>query len=389
MISNQIMADDIRQDDIAGLVDAVKRGSVDRDALVDLLPEKNPIYAGRGTNETIRMRGYILAAFERVGLPDAALVYVLEALESGHNAYLIGGAAKAVRGMENPTSEVMPYLFKAIRNIRLKDDALNYDSFKPQWNSLNYTTALQEIFLTFGWLGDKAESALPELQTLYANTTDFSANTRATIQQAIDTIRASEQEEHCCCCHTPKPQATIAVQSIEIAQHAGTLGEIEMQDQDGYEFNYGDFFGQTPTIVVFFYTRCNNPNKCSLSISKLAKLQQSIRQAGLEGKVKTAAVTYDPEYDLPTRLKMYGENRGYVFTPHDRFLRTRSGFDKLADYFQLGVNFNQAIVNQHRIELFVLDARGEIGADFVRLQWENDQVLQQAQALIRKESVHP
>jgi protein SCO1/2 len=62
--------------------------------------------------------------------------------------------------------------------------------------------------------------------------------------------------------------------------------------------------------VVFFYTRCDNPNKCSLTVTKLARLQKSIVEEQLEGLLRTAAITYDPAYDLPPRLKAYGDNRG-------------------------------------------------------------------------------
>lgn len=364
------------------LVDAVKRGSAPRDSLAELLAEQNPVYAGMGTNETIRIRGYILAAFEQVGLPEASIPYVLEALESGHSAYLVGAAAKAVRGMEHPTGEVVPYLLKAIRNLRYKDDALNFDSFRPQWITLNYTTALQELFRTFAWLGGNAGSALAELQALAANPTNFSATTRAALHAAIDTIGSTGPEEHGCGCHSSLTQAAIGLDSVQVQRHVDTPRDVELQDQDGSRFTYAEFMNGAPTVVVFFYTRCNNPNKCSLSISKLAQLQKCIREQGLEGRIKTAAVTYDPDYDLAERLKDYGQNRGYVFTPNDRFLRTPRGFDTLAQYFQLGVNFNRAIVNQHRIELFVLNARGDIAEGFVRLQWENDKVLEQAKTLL-------
>jgi protein SCO1/2 len=55
---------------------------------------------------------------------------------------------------------------------------------------------------------------------------------------------------------------------------------------------------------------------------------------------------------------------------------------ELQDYFGLGVNFNGTIVNQHRIELFVLDPRGRIAKTFARLQWDVREVLDAAKALL-------
>jgi Uncharacterized protein SCO1/SenC/PrrC, involved in biogenesis of respiratory and photosynthetic systems len=107
-----------------------------------------------------------------------------------------------------------------------------------------------------------------------------------------------------------------------------------------------------------------------------------IREEGLNGQLKTSAITYDPEYDLPARLKAYGLNRGVVFSEDDRFFRTLDGLKELQDYFGLGVNFNGSIVNQHRIELFVLDSEGRIAKTFARLQWDAREVLDSAKALL-------
>ena len=59
-----------------------------------------------------------------------------------------------------------------------------------------------------------------------------------------------------------------------------------------------------------------------------------------------------------------------------------TGFRELRDHFQLGVNFTGSTVNRHIIELFVLDSRGEIAIAFTRLQWDIQEVLEQARALL-------
>jgi protein SCO1/2 len=161
-----------------------------------------------------------------------------------------------------------------------------------------------------------------------------------------------------------------------------SISDIELEDQVGNTLTFGTFFSCKPSIVVFFYTRCDNPNKCSLTVTKLARLQKAIGEEQLEGLLRTAAITYDPEYDLPRRLKAYGENRGVTFSDDNRMFRARSGFRELQEYFQLGVNFTGSTVNRHRIELFVFDSRGEITATFTRLQWDVQDVLEQAKALL-------
>ena len=44
---------------------------------------------------------------------------------------------------------------------------------------------------------------------------------------------------------------------------------MELEDQDGARVTFGEFFAGKPSVVAFFYTRCDNPNKCSLTITKL------------------------------------------------------------------------------------------------------------------------
>jgi protein SCO1 len=371
------------EESVAELVDAVKHSPERRDVLVQLLPERLSLYDGRSANATIRIRGYILAAFEQTGLPDAALPYVLEELENGRDAYLVAGAAKALRGLDPPTSRVVPFLRKAADNIEYSDDALTFERYKPRWPIANYTTALTEIYRTFGWLGAHARSALPNLEALREERGDeFSRPIRAEIENAIDRIRSDARVAHDCCSAVPATPSLVGQNLQKKPRKVVSISEIELEDQTGNTVTYGSFFSRKPSIMVFFYTRCDNPNKCSLTVTKLARLQKAIVEERLEGLLRTSAITYDPEYDLPPRLRAYGENREVMFSDDNRMFRARSGFRELQEYFQLGVNFTGSTVNRHRIELFVLDSRGEIVVAFTRLQWDIQEVLEQAKALL-------
>jgi protein SCO1 len=272
-------------------------------------------------------------------------------------------------------------LLKAVENVKYVDDALTFETYKPRWPIKAHTTALREIFRTFGWLGAHAKSALPDLEELCKERSDeFSQPIRTEIEYAIDRIRTGGGAAQVCCDAVSANQG-LAVHAPREEQREDIAG-IELEDQDRNNLTYGEFFRGKPSIVVFFYTRCNNPNKCSLTITKLARVQQAVVEERLVGLLKTAAITYDPEYDLPARLKAYGESRGVAFSDDDRIFRTRTGFRELQEHFQLGVNFSGSIVSRHRIELFVLDGRGEIAAAFTRLQWAIHEVLEQTKALL-------
>ena len=371
-----VLTPDTAEEHIAALVDAVKEDPRRRDCLVALLPEKISLYAGRSANATVRMRGYVIAAFGKVGLPAAALPYVLEELESGYDAYLVAAAATALRGLDAPTSHVVPFLLKAIENIRYADDAVSFDSYRPRWPLPNHTTAIEEIMKTFAWLGPDAQSARPALEALHDHPEATSPSARATLEAVLAELGGVTAG--CCAAPGNLTDQCAGEAHRDLAVPAG----VELEDQDGCPLSFGGFFSGRPSIVVFFYTRCDNPNKCSLTITKLAALQRALQERGLHGRIKTAAITYDPAYDLPPRLRAYGENRGVVFDDSDRFLRTTAGLEALQEYFDLGVNFSQASVNRHRIELFILDHEAAIAARFTRLQWNLDEVLQHVYPLV-------
>jgi protein SCO1/2 len=223
---------------------------------------------------------------------------------------------------------------------------------------------------------------LPELETMLADTgTHLSGQARAELQRAIDAIRPhrTASASGCCCAATP---LGVLAGTPSPVWPSGVMPDVTFEDQDGTRLRYDDLFGGKPSIAVFFYTRCPNPNKCSLTITKLAQLQDAIAAAGVRGQLRTIAVTYDPDFDVPARLRAYGTDRGVVFDDDHRLVRTLTGFTELQERFQLGVNFTGSTVNRHRIELFVLDSDGDVAATFARLQWDVNEVLARARQLL-------
>lgn len=323
---------------VAELVEQVKADPRRRDELVELLPERHPVYAGRGANTVVRLRGYLTAAFEHVGLPPAAIPFVLDELQNGRDAYLVAAAAKAVRGLDQPAAEIVPYLLAAVENVRHADDTLSFEGFRPERPYSSPTTAMAELSRTLAWM----ESVPVTLGT--------------------------------------KPARRL--RDPELAAPGPVPGEVVFEDQAGRRVTALDYFRGALVVVVFFYTRCENPNKCSLTITRLGELQRDLAGAGLLDRVRTAAVTYDPGFDLPARLLAYGENRGVTFADGHRFLRATSGFDQLQDFFELGVSYGPALVNRHRIELFVVGRDGRVAHTLARLQWEPAEVLDLLRPLI-------
>lgn len=368
--------------DIVAYVDSLRAAPTYRDRLVDLLAEQAPLYAGRSTVETERLRGYLLASFETTGLPPAAIDYVLEELESGLNPYTVAAAAKALRGASDVPERAVSLLLKAIKRIRLSDDRVSFAGCCAATRDGSSVTAVMEVVRTIGWLGPRAHAAVAPLRTMAGpEGGEFSAAVRAEIEKAIATVAGDPIPiAHSCCSHAAIPTASGAGINAEVS--SADVEALELEDQDGSVLTFGVFPYGRPSVVTFFYTRCMNPEKCSLTVAKLAHLQKRIGDEGLHGRVNIAAFSYDPAFDLPRRLRAYGSDRGMRFDAHNRMLRTTGPFAPLRQHFDLGVGYGPATVNRHRIELFVLDAKGDPIFDTARRLWDEAEVFDALKAAL-------
>ncbi len=132
--------------------------------------------------------------------------------------------------------------------------------------------------------------------------------------------------------------------------------------------------------MVFFFTRYGNPAKCPLTISRLGRLQKQLNDMG--SRVRTAAITYDPEYDDPRRLTQYARSWGACVNKDNRFLRTLDNHEYLREFFELGVSFGGSGVNHHQLEAFVLDAEGSIVGAIRRRRLDSSTIIDQIDDLL-------
>ena len=365
--------------DFAGLVDVLAGDPAHHEQLMTLLREDHPVYAGRGTAAIVRMRGWVLLALARTALSDNALVYVLEELETGIDAYLVAAAARALRSCPRPTEALAPFVMRAITNIRYRDEPVSFAGYGEYAVALTDTTAVRELLATLAWLGPRARAVLAELELLRTRGGGFPRKLRVDLDRALHAIRAPVSGDpavaHSCCGTMPEGVTSISSWSPDVRRSADPIESVSLQDQDGILITFKAFFQGQPSIVVFFYTRCDNPMKCSLTVTKLARVQRILEARGLTDRIHTAAITYDPAFDLPARLRVYGQERGVRTSAGHRMLRVAEDDGALRRHFELGVNFVESLVNRHRIEVYILDADGRIAASFDRIHWDEEQVV--------------
>jgi protein SCO1/2 len=247
------------------------------------------------------------------------------------------------------------------------------------------------LLVTFAWLGPQAKGVLPELEAI-ANSGGLSKKAMLEANRALEIIRGSDQAELLdsdSCCTLPAGLLSKISWSSNSRHGTEQIDETVFEDQDGDRITFKEFFHGRPSIVVFFYTRCGNPLKCSLTITKLARIQRLLEEQGLVDQINTAAITYDPAFDLPVRIRSYGQNRSVRLDAGHRMLRSTDGINALRRHFKLGVNFIESLVNRHRIEAYILDAKGRIAASFERLHWDEQELIDRAVAVLSEKNDLP
>jgi len=368
---------DLAEARFAAQIEEISRHPRRGEQLFDFLLEDHPVYAERGAAATVRMRGWILLALARAGLSDRALVFILEELQTGKDPYIVAAAARALRSCSRPLPEFARFLMTAFTNLRYRDDPVTLERYGGYEAETSTSSPLREVLTTLAWIGPAANCILPELELLGAERR-LAPNLLPFLEKAVTAIRAGGEEGGSGgqeCCQLPRGVHAIVSWARSLRRNSSAVENVVFQDQDGANISYSELLRGHPSIVVFFYTRCDNPLKCSLTITKLARVQKILEDKGLSEKIWTVAITYDPGFDLPNRLRSYGKARGLEIHQRSRLVRTIQGLPALRNHFKLGVNFIGSLVNRHRVEAYVLDEEGRAAFGFERIHWDESKIV--------------
>jgi protein SCO1/2 len=361
------------EEDFAALVDTLV---ADPKRLVDLLREDHPFYNERGAATVVQMRGWVLLGLARAGVSEDALVFILEELDAGVDPYLVAAAACALRSYAQPNPALAPFVMRALNQIRYHDDPVSFLAYADYSSGPQSTSPVRELLLTLAWLGPHASSVLVELESI-VKSGGLSKKALIEADRTLQAIRSAQLVESDCC-KLPASLASKFSWPARARRDAEAIGSTIFEDHDRARISFDEFFLGRPSIIVFFYTRCDNPLKCSLTVAKLARVQKLLEAQNLDTQIQTAAITYDPAFDLPERIRRYGENRSVRLDESHRMLRTIDGIEPLRRHFKLGVNFIESLVNRHRIEAYILDSKGRVAASFERLHWNEQEVVDRA-----------
>ena len=189
------------------------------------------------------------------------------------------------------------------------------------------------------------------------------------IAQFTNALEASPPS--CCGCQPESEMSKIERPCPDIPK---SVWSIQCEDQAGRQAALADFCHGKPTMLAFFYTRCLNPEKCSRTLSGLGEVQRLAAKDGLPNTFNIIAMSYDPAWDNPKRLKTYGDDRGFAFGQNNYLIRSLEKWDDIIEGFDLSVGYGPATVNRHQIDLFILDEQGKAIRRWPQRKWTAQEV---------------
>ena len=116
--------------------------------------------------------------------------------------------------------------------------------------------------------------------------------------------------------YTPPPAGSYALPDLGFAAGGQVL------DADGRSRALSDYLDDGKAVLLsFFYSTCTDVNGCSLATAVLYNIQHKLQaEPQLRGRLRMLSLSFDPLYDTPEVIRLYGNALGGV--KHWRFLTT-------------------------------------------------------------------
>lgn len=270
--------------------------------LTSMLDEDGEHFDGLSVEETDWFRGHIYAAIALSGAPGESLKRAREDLRTSSSPHVLVGIARVLRSIE-AGAQWCDDVEAARRRIQFYDQYPDFRFDPPSSPCCGARTSLQEL-----------DATLTAMRS-----SGCSGNTLA-IDDAAERLYAS----------------------------SAVFYTAALEDQDGKLTTFAHLTIEKPVLLAFFYSRCMNPLKCSLTVSRLAKCAHAEPRLGYVG------MSYDPDYDTPYRLRVYGEDRGIPFSKDIRLVRSCEDWDEIKEALELRAGYGAATINSHAREVFLV-----------------------------------
>jgi protein SCO1/2 len=357
-----------------------KSAGTSRNMLVALMAERAPLYDQRDKYETVRLRAYVLLTLADTGNADAAIPYIHDYLTNAEEfgpGFEAGAGARAA-GMLGPGGREFLDELVVLFARSFNDPNFSLERYESDFPDRECTTVQREILRAFQRIG------FADAENVHRLLEACAANKSRQAQDDFHIVREAKIALHNSSPIAPHPpqETSFELGFQRVFVDVANALRVNYVDQDGNCGVLSDLIDR-PTVLVFFYTRCTNSNKCSATVTRLAQLQQSLEKETLAQSVRLIGVTYEPKLDDPQRLKTYGDSRNVRFDASTRFVQLDPNrHEGLMSAMEVPVSYNNGWVSVHRVTLLLIDGEQHLVGRFDIAEWSNERLIDELQRVL-------
>ena len=176
-----------------------------------------------------------------------------------------------------------------------------------------------------------------------------------------------------------KPDYKPAV-SYHVPAPGDAVPDFKLRNQDGRPIHLGQFKGKS-LVITFIYTRCPSPDFCPRVTRNFAALEKQLAaNPALFAKTHLICISFDPEHDMPERLRAYGvsyigSDARSAFAHWEFAVPEKSVLAEMAKFFDLGMTNEADSTITHTLSTTLIGPDGKVARFYPGNEWTPEQVL--------------
>ncbi|HAF15756.1 MAG TPA: redoxin [Blastocatellia bacterium] len=192
---------------------------------------------------------------------------------------------------------------------------------------------------------------------------------------------------------------TTSPSSVETlgAKPGDEMPNYRLVNQDAKTIRMQDYRGKA-LLLTFIYTRCPQPDQCTLMSSNFAAIDQDLqKQPDLYGKTHLLSISFDPEYDTPKVLRSYGaaftgKYSDETFSHWEFASGTADEVKGIAQffglrYYQNGPSGEEQVI--HSLRTAIIGPDGKVFKVYRGNDWKPDELLTELKTAVGNTSSAP
>jgi protein SCO1/2 len=167
------------------------------------------------------------------------------------------------------------------------------------------------------------------------------------------------------------------------------IPDFSLVNQDGKPLRLSQYKGKA-VALTFVYTRCPQPDQCTLMSSNFAAIDQELqKQPDVYSRTHLLTISFDPQYDTPKVMRSYGASHTgrYSDEKFDHWEFATGGVDevkRIAEFFGLRY-FKDSSTGEdqvmHSLRTAVIDPAGKLVKLYRGNEWKPTEVADDLKSL--------